>query len=160
MAAHTSTRIDRLGPSHIGLMHDMMTLFGDVFDEAETYDGARPGHDYVEALLGSEHFIALAAVDGDRDRVIGGMVAYVLPKFEQPRSEVYVYDLAVAEDFRRRGVATALFDALKPIARACDAHVIMVQADLGDEPAIALYTKLGRREDVVHFDVDPDDSGG
>jgi aminoglycoside 3-N-acetyltransferase I len=33
--------------------------------------------------------------------------------------------------------------------------VIFVQADtaIEDEPAMALYTKLGRREDVVHFDI-------
>jgi len=30
-----------------------------------------------------------------------------------------------------------------------------VQADLGDDPAIALYTKLGQREDVLHFDITP-----
>jgi aminoglycoside 3-N-acetyltransferase I len=30
-----------------------------------------------------------------------------------------------------------------------------VQADLGDEPAIALYSKLGAREDVLHFDIAP-----
>jgi aminoglycoside 3-N-acetyltransferase I len=28
-----------------------------------------------------------------------------------------------------------------------------VQADYGDEPTIALYTKLGVREDVMHFDL-------
>jgi aminoglycoside 3-N-acetyltransferase I len=28
-----------------------------------------------------------------------------------------------------------------------------VQADLGDAPAIALYSKLGTREDVLHFDI-------
>lgn len=32
------------------------------------------------------------------------------------------------------------------------AFVIFVQADPGDEPAIALYTKLGTREAVLHFD--------
>jgi aminoglycoside 3-N-acetyltransferase I len=31
--------------------------------------------------------------------------------------------------------------------------VIFVQADLVDAPAIALYTKLGIREDVLHFDI-------
>jgi aminoglycoside 3-N-acetyltransferase I len=31
--------------------------------------------------------------------------------------------------------------------------VIYVQADYGDDPAIALYTKLGAREDVMHFDI-------
>jgi aminoglycoside 3-N-acetyltransferase I len=31
--------------------------------------------------------------------------------------------------------------------------VVFVQADRGDDPAIALYTKLGTREDVLHFDI-------
>jgi aminoglycoside 3-N-acetyltransferase I len=33
--------------------------------------------------------------------------------------------------------------------------VIFVQADHGDAPAIALYAKLGTREDVLHFDIPP-----
>ncbi|ALO45787.1 Gentamicin 3'-N-acetyltransferase [Pseudohongiella spirulinae] len=33
------------------------------------------------------------------------------------------------------------------------AWVVYVQADYGDEPAVALYTKLGTREDVMHFDI-------
>jgi aminoglycoside 3-N-acetyltransferase I len=28
-----------------------------------------------------------------------------------------------------------------------------VQADHGDDPAIKLYSKLGHREDVLHFDI-------
>jgi len=28
-----------------------------------------------------------------------------------------------------------------------------VQADHGDDPAIALYDKLGAREEVLHFDL-------
>jgi hypothetical protein len=30
---------------------------------------------------------------------------------------------------------------------------MFVQADVGDEPAIQLYTSLGRREEVLHFDI-------
>ena len=33
------------------------------------------------------------------------------------------------------------------------AYVIFVQADVGDAAAIALYSKLGVREDVLHFDI-------
>ena len=74
-------------------------------------------------------------------------------KFEQERCEIYIYDLAVAEAHRRRGIATALIGALQRIASVRGAHVIFVQADLEDEPAIRLYTKLGAREDVLHFDI-------
>lgn len=43
---------------------------------------------------------------------------------------------------------------LKKTAAEREVHVIFVQADRGDEPAIALYTKLGTREDVLHFDIE------
>jgi aminoglycoside 3-N-acetyltransferase I len=102
-------------------------------------------------LLCSEQFIAIAALRDDT--VIGGLAAYVLKKFERERSEVYIYDLAVAQEHRRRGVATALIRRLKAIAKARGAYVIFVQANLEDEPAMALYTKLGIREDVLHFDI-------
>jgi aminoglycoside 3-N-acetyltransferase I len=42
---------------------------------------------------------------------------------------------------------------LTNIAAARGAWVVYVQADRGDEPAIALYTKLGAREEVLHFDI-------
>jgi aminoglycoside 3-N-acetyltransferase I len=87
--------------------------------------------------------------------VIGGIAAYVLPKFEQARSELYIYDLAVDQQHRRQGVATAMIGELKKLAAARGIYVIFVQADHGDEPAIALYTKLGLREDVLHFDIAP-----
>lgn len=60
---------------------------------------------------------------------------------------------AFAAPHRRCGVATSLIDALKKIVRERGAYVIYVQADLVDEPATALYTKLGVREDVLHFDI-------
>jgi aminoglycoside 3-N-acetyltransferase I len=74
-------------------------------------------------------------------------------KFEQERSEIYIYDLAVAATHRRKGIATALIQELKNIAAVRGADTIFVQADLADAPAIALYTKLGIREDVLHFDI-------
>ena len=85
--------------------------------------------------------------------VVGGIAAYELHKFEQERSEIYIYDLAVAAAHRREGIATALILELKKVTAARGAYVIFVQADPGDVPAIALYTKLGTREDVLHFDI-------
>ena len=133
------------------MMSALLDMFGVAFDDTETYGKARPGKAYFERLISGDQFIALAAVkDG---AVIGGLAAYELHKFEQERSEVYVYDLAVSESQRRKGVATALLNALNVIAGERNAYVIFIQADLADVPAIALYTKLGVREDVLHFDI-------
>jgi aminoglycoside 3-N-acetyltransferase I len=143
--------VRRLRAADIGLMRNMLRMLGDAFNEDETFSSNPPGEAYLQRLLGKPDFVALAAMQGAD--VIGGLMAYELQKFEQERSEFYIYDLAVREDCRRRGVATALIDNLKPIAAASGGYVIFVQADYGDDPAIALYTKLGAREDVMHFDI-------
>jgi aminoglycoside 3-N-acetyltransferase I len=106
-------------------------------------------------MLENNYFIALVALKDSE--VIGGIAAYELIKFEQERSEIYIYDLAVAATHRRKGIATALIQELKKIAKVRGAYVVFVQADIDDKPAIALYTKLGVREDVLHFDIAPID---
>ena len=146
-----SYRIQQIAPDDIRLMDGLLTMFGEAFDEVETYGGNRPSERYLRQLLASDSFIALVAVKAGE--VIGGIAAYELRKFEQERSEIYIYDLAVAAAHRREGIATALIQELKKIAAARGAYVMFVQADISDEPAIALYTKLGVREDVLHFDI-------
>lgn len=140
-----------LGPADVPVMRALLGVFGQAFDEEDTYTGEPPGAGYLEGLLGSNTFIALAALEGTE--VVGGLAAYVLPKFERERSEIYIYDLAVAGSHRRRGIATDLIGELQRIAAARGAWVIYVQADAGDDPAIELYSKLGVREDVLHFDI-------
>lgn len=133
-------------------MAALAAVLAEAFGEMELHRGKQPGPAYLENLLSRDHFIALAALK--KSEVVGGIVAYELPKYEQMRSEIYLYDLAVAETHRREGIATALIMELKQIAAARGAYVIFVQADRGDDPAIALYWKLGVPEDVLHFDID------
>ncbi|MFL5304516.1 MAG: AAC(3)-I family aminoglycoside N-acetyltransferase [Polyangia bacterium] len=140
-----------LSPEDLPVMRQLLTVFGVAFNDPDAYQGAVPSHDYLRRLLGKSHFIALAALDGDV--VVGGLAAYELEKFEQARSEIYIYDLAVAEPHRRRGIARGLISTLQGIAKQRGAWVIFVQADPGDDPAIRLYTSLGIREDVHHFDI-------
>ncbi len=149
-----SLSIQQITQKDTSLMEALMTVFGDAFSDIDTYTGNRPSTDYMRGLLSSDYFIALAALENGE--VVGGLTAYELKKFEQERSEIYIYDLAVSESYRRRGIATTLINELKGIAIARKAYVIFVQADTGveDEPAISLYTKLGKREDVLHFDIE------
>lgn len=151
MSGGAAFHVRRLVPADIELMLAMNRMFGEAFGEVDTYTARPPRGAYLDRLLGNPDFVALAATE--RGAVIGGLVAYELVKFEQERSEFYIYDLAVRQGSRRRGVATALIEEMKRIAAANAAEVIFVQADHGDGPAIALYSKLGIREDVLHFDI-------
>lgn len=150
--ALTDCRIVRLGAADVAVMKRVLRLLGEAFDEMSVYQDALPSECYLQNLLGSDTFLAMAALRDDT--VIGGLAGYALRKFEQERTEFYIYDLAVAEAFRRRGIATALIEALQRIAAAEGAYLIFVQADVGDDPAIALYESLGKRESVLHFDIE------
>ncbi len=153
MPENTRFETRQLSADDIDLFRQLLATFGRAFEDTDTYEGAQPRRAYLKGLLSGNQFIALAALDGDR--VIGGLAAYELKKFEQERSELYIYDLAVDEANRRQGVATALIEHLKKIAVNRGVYVIFVQADLGDDSAISLYTKLGIRHDVLHFDIAP-----
>ena len=141
----------RLGAGDVDLARRLNAMFGAAFGEPGTYEGDPPSGTYLAELLAKDHVIALAALaDGD---VAGGLLAYELDKLERARREVYIYDLAVAEPHRRRGIATALIERCREIAAGRGAWVIFVQADYEDAPAVALYGKMGRREEVLHFDI-------
>ena len=143
-----------LGPDDVALMRELLGRFAEAFGEPETYCVAQPSSDYLAGLLASECFVSIAALKGGI--VVGGLAAYELRKFEQARSEFYIYDLAVSSEHRRQGIATALICELKLAAKRRGVWVIFVQADLVDAPAVALYTKLGAREDVLQFDIPVD----
>jgi ribosomal protein S18 acetylase RimI-like enzyme len=146
-------QIRQLQAGDAGLLREMLTMFGDAFDDAETYTQKMPDAAYHEGLLASGAFFAIAALKNER--VVGGVAGYELPKFERQRKEFYIYDLAVSAAHRRQGVATALIRAVQKLAAHRGAYVIFVQADREDEPAVRLYAKLGVREDVLHFDFQP-----
>jgi aminoglycoside 3-N-acetyltransferase I len=142
----------QLTAADISLLKDVLAVFADAFGEVETYQKSIPADEHLARLLSKQHFIAVVALtDGT---VVGGLAAYELDKFEQDRREIYIYDVAVAESHRRRGVATAMIGELRRIASQRNVHGIFVQADAEDGPAIALYESLGVKKRVHHFDIE------
>ena len=93
-----------LTPSDTTVLQELLRVFGQAFEDVETYQGAIPSAAYLRSLLATPTFIVVVARHGDT--VVGGLAAYELRKFERERSEIYIYDLAVAQEHRRRGVAS------------------------------------------------------
>jgi aminoglycoside 3-N-acetyltransferase I len=137
--------VRRLSKEDLTFMRSLNVLFGEVFDDAENYQNNLPHDDYLYRFLANENNIVLVALsDG---KVVSGIAAYVLDKFEQERREVYIYDLAVANEHHRKGIGRGLIEELKNVARKSGAYVVFVQADEGDA-AIKFYESLSPSENL------------
>ncbi|QUL37568.1 GNAT family N-acetyltransferase [Erythrobacter sp. JK5] len=148
--------VRRLGPGDLAGYRTMNAVFSEVFEEPENYADRPPGDSHARAWLANANNIAILAEAGGK--TVGALAGYVLPKFEQERSELFIYDLAVRESHRRRGAATAMIEETRKIARNVGAWTVFVQADTTpeDEPAQALYRKLASSEiTALHFDIAP-----
>ena len=110
-----------LSGTDIARFKELLQVFAEAFADPQAYSSAVPRDAYLQALLDKDHFLALAALDGSK--VVGGLTAYVLDKFEQERKEIYIYDLAVLEAYRRRGIATGMINKVRTIVSERGAYV-------------------------------------
>src|SRR2546430_8454192 len=96
------------------LRKGLLRVFAEAFAEGDTYQRRVPSDEYLTRLLNKEHFIAMVALQGKK--VVGGLAAYELDKFEQERREIYIYHLAGLEREWGKGIATGMIGALGEIA--------------------------------------------
>jgi aminoglycoside 3-N-acetyltransferase I len=125
----------------------LIKLYENVF-EMERFE--YPSHDYLKNILKNQNIIFMAAKY--EDEIIAGLTAHQLASVYFESNEVYVYDLAVHQDFQRKGIGTRLLEELKKIICNNGDKEIFLQADIGDTDAIDFYKKNGGvPENVIHF---------
>jgi ribosomal protein S18 acetylase RimI-like enzyme len=115
----------------------------DVVRELATYDG--PGD--PEALLADPRTLMLVAFDGERP--VGFVLAHELPRRHGDRSNLFVYEVDVAESHQRRGIASALLTRLAELARERGIPTGFVLTEPDNGPANALYRSVGGATDSV-----------
>ena len=99
-------------------------------------------------LLGDDRTLFFAAF-ADAEPV-GFLLAYQLLRRHRDRSMLLVYEVGVEPEFRRRGVARALFQQLSDVARERGIGEAFVLTEPDNEAANALYASLGGSLTVVH----------
>lgn len=136
-ASLDAVTIRRLGPEHVAEACSLFQTIASVFEEGSE----RLHADYVESILGSPSFWAIGAFAGDE--ILGGLTAHTLPMTRSADREVFLYDIAVRESWRRRGIGRRLVEFLLEAAAAETINVMFVPADNEDLHALDFYRALG-----------------
>jgi GNAT superfamily N-acetyltransferase len=83
----------------------------------------------------------LVAVDGKK--VIGYLFAYELQRPDREQSMMFLYDITVLDEYRKKGVGTALVEVLKALCNNKHIMKMFVPTSRSNIPAISLYQKTG-----------------
>jgi ribosomal protein S18 acetylase RimI-like enzyme len=134
---HTPISIQRL----TNVDGDLATRLNALFDDGTVWDNAQ-GHRFLE----NPDNLFLAASWGGH--ICGFLTAHRLQRFDARRAEVLLYEIGVHEDFRQRGIGTALIAAVKRWAREVGADEVWVLTNSDNVAAMALYRGTGGEEDV------------
>jgi len=94
-------------------------------------------------LLDERHHLLLGYIDGRP----AGFVSAVEVFHADKRPELFLNEIGVVEDARRRGVARALIEELKRLGRERGCAAMWVLTDEDNEAAMGLYRTTGGRWD-------------
>jgi ribosomal protein S18 acetylase RimI-like enzyme len=87
------------------------------------------------------------ATDGDGRGEVLGFVSGVEMTHPDKGSEMFVYELGVAESARRRGVASMLLRSLGELGASHGCYGMWVAVDADNAAALATYRHAGAREE-------------
>jgi [ribosomal protein S18]-alanine N-acetyltransferase len=124
-------RIHRVGSADDGLL-----LAG-----SELFD-VPPREDWVKKFLSSEGHHLLVAVEDDGDLPVG-FISGVETTHPDKGTEMFLYELSVAEGHRKRGIGRALVAALADLARAQGCYGMWVGTEPDNAAALATYKSAG-----------------
>ncbi|ELR69003.1 hypothetical protein C900_05561 [Fulvivirga imtechensis AK7] len=137
----------RLSKRDVAVAQELFRLFREVFEVEET---TPPGKEYLSSLLARTDLVVLCIrYEGN---VVGGLTAYELPMYQFEGSEMFIYDIAIKQEFQRRGLGKKLLRQLEVYCRSKGIRQVFVDASAEDIHAVDFYrTSGGEGEEVVQF---------
>ena len=130
--------IIKLTPGNIDLAKQLFLFFQ---EDDQVARPVIPTDDYLRDLLSKDDFHVLVALHNDL--LIGGVTGYELPMYKRQIRELFLYEIAVKPEFRKKGVAKALIERLKQICREKGIAEMYVGTSTPNKAAMALYASTG-----------------
>lgn len=124
-------------------------------------DSRGPPLDHLAALLaGTGNYVFLAC---QGDTPVGYLCAYRFPRVYPSGTLVYLYDLEVAPDHRRRGVGRGLVESLLQACRADGVAMVWAGTGIDNDAARQTFEAVGGRrvsETYVEYEFPLSDGDG
>jgi GNAT superfamily N-acetyltransferase len=138
--------LQELGPGDLELARQLFEMWR----REDNITKPAPPDESLLGLLARDDFHAVAAVrDGE---VIGGLTAYELVMYTEAATELFIYEVGVAEAHHRQGVGRALIEFACELCRTHGLSALYVPALAHDARAVAFYEACGLKcEDVAWF---------
>ena len=131
-----NVRIEKLEKNQTETAIQLFRLF-QMDDGVENPDEV--SDNYLKNLLARTDFHVLAAFDGEN--LIGGLTAYELAKYKTEVREMFLYELVVDKNYRRKQAASRLIDFLKNICSEKEISEIFLLTENSNFAARNLYLK-------------------
>lgn len=118
-----------------------------IVDAADLFDD-QPFPGAVQRFLSEESHHILIAYEGDAPV---GFVTGVEMTHPDKGTEMFLYELGVAEEHRRRGIGTALVQSLATLAESRGCYGMWVLTDDDNAAALSAYSHAGGvRDNQLH----------
>jgi ribosomal protein S18 acetylase RimI-like enzyme len=123
-----------------------ITLFWDTAPSQETI---------VKFLSNSQNILLSAELD---EELVGQVIGYILDRWDKDEPMLFLYSIDVAETYQRRGIGTALIEAVRKLGREQGCSESFVFTNESNLAGMQLYQSTGGKrsnpDDVVMFEYD------
>ncbi len=148
--------IRKLNSTDIDDFSDLVIVFEEVF-EWENFSFPRRPH--LQRVLENSNFLAFVA-KADK-KLIGGLTAYILERYDTEKPSAYIYDIAVLTEQQRKGIGKLLIATLNDFCEKNGFNEVFVQAETEDSQAMNFYktTPISSEMKATHFTYSFDSKG-
>ena len=116
------------------------------FEDDEPSSSFLPSNNYIKTNLAKDDSHVYVAIENGK--VVGGLTAYEIPMFYREEAEMFLYEIGVDKDHRRKGIARSLIEALKKTCILKGIKEIFVGTSMENHAARRLYESTGGNVEV------------
>jgi len=129
---------------HEGDEHAAVRVVEDLKFRMDEVVGVSVDPAYMRAFLADDRHYFIVGYVGDEP--VGYVFGYRLSRFDGRPPVMFVYEVAVVEQHRRRGIGRGLIEEAKRLAKADGCGKMLVPTNRSNEAAMALYRSTGGEE--------------